>query len=138
MSCRTNVLHRISSSLTLTTLECAPGCSRRSTCGRGRLLLLGQENVPAVLRPARLVVVGALRPLLAVGDDADPPGLDPSGHEIAHGGVGAPLTQSQVVLVGAALVTVPFDQGELVGVRLEPLGAGVQRPRVAGADLRRV
>src|SRR5947209_20584707 len=67
-----------------------------------------------------------------------PAGLDPPRHEIAHGGLGAPLTEGQVVLVVPALVTMPFDQRELVRMGLEPGGAGVQRPGIARADRRRV
>src|SRR2546422_4357395 len=77
------------------------------------LLLLGQEVISAVLRPARLVVLGADGPLLTVGDDRDAVGLDALGHEVAHGGLRAPLAQGQVVLVGSSLVAMPFDQGEL-------------------------
>src|SRR4030095_7250953 len=50
---------------------------------------------------------------------------------MVHRGLGAAIPEGQVVLVGAALVTVPFDQQQLVGVLLQPRGAGVQGLGVA-------
>ncbi len=41
-------------------------------------------------------------------------GVDTLGHEIAHGLLRSPLPEGQIVLVGAPLVTVAFDQNELV------------------------
>src|SRR5262245_61164189 len=49
---------------------------------RGSFLLsLGQEVVAAVLRPARLGLLGAERAFLAVGDDRDPVGLHALGDQ---------------------------------------------------------
>src|SRR4030095_7544666 len=53
---------------------------------------------------------------------------------MVHRGLGAAIPEGQVVLVGAALVTVPFDQQQLVGVLLQPRGAGIEGLGVARTD----
>src|SRR5262249_21504060 len=55
------------------------------------------------------VGLGALRLFLAVADGLDGVGADATLDQGLAGGVGAALTQGQVVLGGAALVTVAFD-----------------------------
>src|SRR6185503_2184472 len=63
----------------------------------------------AILRPAGNVVAHRHRALLAVGNRADALGIDAVlGQEVAHR-LGAPRTQSDVVLAGAALVGVALD-----------------------------
>src|SRR4029450_3080160 len=84
------------------------------------LARLDEEVRAAILRPTRLGLLGANRPLLPVADDGDAVGLDTLGHEIVHRRFRAPLAERQVVLVGAALVAVAFDQHEVVAVRLQP------------------
>src|SRR5207249_8528717 len=84
------------------------------------LLALDREVGAAILRPARLVVFLALRTVLAVADDGDPPRVHAPRDEIVHGRLGPPLAERQVVFVGAALVAVPLDEEQLVRVRLEP------------------
>src|SRR5262249_51540762 len=88
------------------------------TSAGARLPGLDQEVIATVLLPARLVLLGAHRPLLAIRDDGDPAGLDPLRHQVVHRGLGAALTQRQVVLVCAALVAMPFDQHEHAVVAL--------------------
>src|SRR5262249_30672362 len=68
------------SSLTPTHLGSQHDCLRgpdqiSGTAGRF-LLGLGQEGVETVLRPARLGLLGADRPLLAIRDDRDAVGRD--------------------------------------------------------------
>ena len=89
----------------------------------------------AVLRPAGLGVLGAGRPLFAVADDRDTGRRHAVRDEVVHRGLGAPLAQRHVVLVGAALVAVALDQEQPVTVRLQPRRIGVEDPGVAGADL---
>src|SRR3989442_4355440 len=85
---------------------------------------------PAVLAPARLVVLRAQRALLAVADDRDPVRPDALGHEVVHRGLRAPLAERHVVFVGAALVAVPLDEQELTRARLQPRRVPVDRPRI--------
>src|SRR5262249_30488317 len=95
---------------------------RRHTERAARLLRLDQEMRAPVLGPARLVVVGADGPLLAVRDDAEAALRHALADEVVHGGLGPALTEREVVLVGAPLVAVAFDEHQHVGVVLEPRG----------------
>src|SRR5215813_8568892 len=73
------------------------------------LLALREEVVPAVLRPAALVVLSAHRPFLAVGDHGDAICSDALGLQIAHGRLCTAFPEGQVVLVGPALVAVAVN-----------------------------
>jgi hypothetical protein len=81
---------------------------------------LGQKVGPSVLHPARLVVVGADRALLAVGDRHHPRCRYAAGQEIAHGRSGAKIPQPEVVLAGTALVSMALDEQEGARVRVQP------------------
>ena len=89
----------------------------------------------AILAPARLVLLVANRPLLAVADDGDAVRLDALGDEVIHRRLCATLAERQVVLVGAALIAVSFDKYEVLGVRLQPGGVGIEGLRVLGPDV---
>src|SRR5215813_2260556 len=91
------------------------------------LLALGEEVVAPVPRPAALVVLGAHWSFLPKGHRGHSIRGDALGHQIAHGRLGAALAESQVVLGGAALVSVAFDPHELVRICLEPGRAGIER-----------
>src|ERR1035441_5126516 len=73
------------------------------------ILLPCGEVRAAVLLPARLVVVGALRRFLAVSDGLQLVARDPQLDEEFLGGGGAPVAESQVVLGRAALVAMALD-----------------------------
>ena len=70
----------------------------RARGGRG-------DSSPTPPRRARVE-----RPLFAVADGADARGVDAESHQIVLGGVGAAVAEGEVVLLGAALVAVSFDQ----------------------------
>src|SRR5207302_10947541 len=99
------------------------------------LARLGEKVRAAILRPTRLGLLVANRPLLAIADDRDAIGLDALGDEIVHRRLRAPLAERQVVLVGAALVAVALDQQEVVGVRLQPRRVRIEGLGVLGADI---
>src|SRR5258705_3033907 len=96
---------------------------------------LRQEVVAPVLGPAGFGLLGADWALLAVGNDGDAARLDPLRHEVVHGRLGALLTQRQVVLGRAPLVTVAFDQHKVVRVRLEPGGIAVENLGIARPNI---
>src|SRR5712692_2347691 len=102
---------------------------------RRTLLRLDQEVSVTVLGPAGLVVVGADRPLLAVGDDAHAALRHPLADQIVHGRLGPALAERDVVLIGAPLVAVALDEHEHAGVALQPGRVGVERLGVGGPDL---
>src|SRR2546423_2130220 len=77
----------------------------------------------------------ALRALFAVADDRDAARLHTLRHEVVHRGLGPPLAERQVVLVGAALVAVALDEDQEVQVGLQPRRVGVEDLRVLGPDL---
>src|SRR5437016_14243374 len=99
------------------------------------LLRPHEKMRPAVLAPARLVVLRAQRALLAVADDRDPVRPDALGHEVVHRGLRAPLAERHVVFVGAALVAVPLDEQESTRARLQPRRVRVERPRIPRPDV---
>src|SRR5207247_4862607 len=74
--------------------------------GPPSLLLLDHQMGAAVLRPARLAVLGALRLFLAVRDDRDAPGLHALRGGVVLGGVRASLAEGVVVRHSPALVVV--------------------------------
>src|SRR4051794_2649390 len=90
------------------------------------LLLFDQEARAAILRPARLGLLGADGTLFTIADHRDAGGLDALRDEVVHRRARTALTQTEVVLVGAALVAVAFDQHELIAVLLEPRGVRVE------------
>src|SRR5262249_41154567 len=95
---------------------------------------LHEEVRAAVLRPARVVMIAALWSFLSVADRRYACRLNALRDEVIHRGLGAPIAERQVVLFGAALVAVPFDEQARVRVGAEPPGIGVQDLGVAGPD----
>ena len=89
--------------------------SRRLRMGRDMrpapypILLPGREVHAAVLLPARLVVVGALRTFLAVADGLQLVAGNAQLDQEVLGGGGAPVAQGQVVFGRAALVAMALD-----------------------------
>src|SRR4029077_20082864 len=81
------------------------------------LLQLGDSA--AVARPGGLVGADRIGTLLAVADRLDARRRDALGDQILAGGVGAALTERQIVLARAALVAVAFDGDRIVGVFLQ-------------------
>src|SRR5215510_6975261 len=115
----------------------ARGCPPASALARA-LPFLDEELIAAVLGPARLVVLGAGRALLAVRDDGDSVALHALGHQVIHGGLGAAVTEGEVVVVRAALVGVPLDEEQIVRIGVEPLRARVQDLGIARTHRRLV
>src|SRR5579875_3216005 len=73
----------------------------------------------AVLLPARLIMVGAERMLLAPAHRSQPIGSHAERNQKLACRIGAPLAQSEVVLERAALVTVSLDRHPDLGVRAQ-------------------
>src|SRR5579862_8634186 len=93
------------------------------------ILLPGGEVRAAVLLPARLVMVGALRTFLAVADGLQLISGNAELREELLGGGGPPVAQSQVVLGRAALIAMPLDSDAGVGEAGED---GLQRIGILG------
>src|ERR1700756_3233953 len=92
--------------------------------------------VAAVLGPGRLVMAGIERALLAVADGADAAGVDAEGDQILLGLVGAAGAEREVVLLGAALVAMAFDEQVVLRIFLQPGGRGGQRRLRVGGQRR--
>src|SRR6266700_4507339 len=91
-----------------------------------------REFVAAVLRPGVLVMSRIHRPLLAVRNGLDATGVDAVAHEVLLRGVGAPIAQGEVVLVRAALVTVPGNLHPQRGIFLQDRDLLIERLLIAG------
>src|SRR2546425_3156026 len=105
---------------------CRVGCA---------LLALDEEVRPSIPGPAALGMLAADGPLLAIGDDGDAAGRQSLREQVVHGRPRAPLAQGQVVLIGAALVTVALDEDEVIAPRLQPGGVGIEDLGVRGTDV---
>src|SRR2546422_165222 len=75
----------------------------------------------AVLLPAILVVLGADRPVFAVRDGRNPVGGDTEVDEEVLGCGGAPVTQTEVILLASTLVAVTLDRELDVRVSLQEI-----------------
>ena len=72
---------------------------------------------PPVLIPAGFVAVKTERFFFAQTNDMNPSGIHPLRHQVFLGGIGAALTQSNVVIIGASLITMALHlylQAEIV------------------------
>src|SRR5690242_19613757 len=98
------------------------------------LSALHEEVRAAILRPAGLATVAALRPLLAIADRHESRRRDALRDEIVHRGFGAPIAERQVVFFRSALVAVALDQDARVRVGPEPSGIRIENLGVAGSD----
>src|SRR3989442_7897671 len=87
-----------------------PTFNSRPFRGPPCLLLLDHQMGAAVLRPARLAVVRALRLFLALRDDRDAPRPHAPRREGGLGGPRAALAQREGVRPRAPLVAVGLDQ----------------------------
>src|SRR3989442_15235301 len=87
----------------------------------------GHQIASAVLPPRRLVVSGRARPLLAVAHRLDARSIQPEADQVPLCGVGTPLAQGQVVLLGAALVAVALDARAEVWALPRLIVEGLQR-----------
>src|SRR5262249_45132167 len=102
---------------------------------RATLLRLDEEVSAAGLGPARFIVIGADRPLFAIGEDAHAILRDTLADQIVHRRLRPTLAEREVVLVGAALVAVALDQHEHGRVALQPRRVGVECLGVARPDV---
>src|SRR5205809_7586098 len=107
---------------------------RYDSSGPLSLLRLQDEVRAPVEAPALLVVLGALRLLLAVADHVDPARDHAVGGEEIPGGMRPAIAERQVVRLGPALVTVSLDEHGSVGVPVTPLRRRLQRLRVLAPD----
>src|SRR5262245_28521173 len=82
----------------------------RSAEARRSRALLQDEVSAAVLGPGLLGVAGVGGALLAVADGVHPVGADPLRNQVLLGRVRAPVTERQVVLLGAPFVAVTLDR----------------------------
>src|SRR5438552_5448314 len=64
----------------------------------------------AILRPRRFIVTRVERSLFAVADRTDARGVDAEGLQVFLGDVRALVAEGEVVLLGAALVAMAFDE----------------------------
>ena len=106
--------------------------------GEGRCpaaLLNGDGDGATVLCPSLFVRAKRNRTLFAVTDGGDARRINAERGEIVFRGIGAALTQRQIVLAGAALVCVPFDRHTGCRVGGEPLGLTAQGGLVLGVDV---
>ena len=107
--------------------------SARSLADRvGSLGPLRNEVVPAVLLPGLFVMARRAGMLLAVADRRDPIGRNAQIGQVLPRGLGAPLSQRQVVLARAALVAVSLDADPLIRVLLHLIEERLED----GSDLR--
>src|ERR1700734_3900166 len=99
-----------------------------------RPLLSRREMGPAVLLPAGLIRVGALRTLLPVADRLQPGSRHPQLDQEFLGRRGAPVAQAEIVFGRAPFVAMPFDDDRRAGKILHDLlqRVGIPRQRVAG------
>src|ERR1041385_4193242 len=92
----------------------------------------------AILPPRRLVVSRVEGTLFAVAHCADAAAVDAECLQIFFGRVRAAIAEGQVVLLGAALVAVTFDEQVVLPVSLQPVGGGGQRRLRVGRERRLV
>src|SRR6266850_806111 len=88
-----------------------------------------------VAAPAFLGALFAQRALLAVTDDRHPVGADTAGGEVVGGGLRATLAETEVVLGGAALVAMAFDEEDRGRVCLEPRRVPIEGGALLAPDV---
>src|ERR671922_1417185 len=118
-----------------TTARRGAGTRPSSPPGPARLAWLHQEVGASILGPAAFRLLRARRSFFTVADDGDPVGLNALGNEVVHRRFRAAFAESQVVLVGPALVGVTLDEEQVIRIRLQPRRVGVENPRVGGTDV---
>src|SRR5579864_1564970 len=92
----------------------------------------------AVLLPAGLVRLGAERLFLAVADGLDPAGVHAGPNQRVLYRVRAPVSQSQVVLGGAAFVAMPLNRELDVRMLVQELRVALHRRLLVRANRVRV
>src|SRR5258708_39153692 len=90
--------------------------------------------IAAVLRPATLVVILASGKLLTVTDCRDSAAGDTERHQVILGGLRAFCTESDIVLLRAALIAMGFDLNPALRVSLQPGSVGAQHRSVLRLD----
>ena len=89
------------------------------------------EVCAAVLLPARLVVLGAEWALLTVARGLYAVLGNPQTHHVFLYRCGAKISQSEIVFLASALVTMPLDREADLGMQTEEFGILLQRlPRI--------
>ncbi len=74
-----------------------------------RVTLVQNGRRATVLRPGCFVGTGCDGPLFTVGNNADASRVNALGKQIVASGSGTTLAKGEIVLTGAALVTMAFD-----------------------------
>src|SRR5438093_6336044 len=106
-----------------------------------KALLLWLENnefAAAVLGPRGFAVARIGRAVFAKADGVNTVAIDSEVDQILANGQRAALSKGEVVLLGAALVAVSFDQDAHVGIALEIPGDGLDFAGFARLDRRAV
>ena len=75
----------------------------------------------AVMRPRRLARTNFQRLLLSVRNGSDPLRTYAKLHEIALYGIGAAVTQGQIIVTGSAFIAVTFNAHEHTRIPTQPL-----------------
>src|SRR5207244_8085966 len=92
----------------------------------------------AVLGPRLFIMTGVEGTLFAVGRRLDAAGVNAVAHEVLLGRCRAAVAEGEVVLIRAALVTVPADPDPQPRVRLQDRDLLIENRGVPGPDVRLV
>ena len=105
-----------------------PGPNAHSREGAGTARLFTQQHVAApILLMAGLVVVGTEGAILPVRDNRHLLRVDAQIDQETLGGLGPFFAEHEVIIMGPALIAVPGDFEERLGILFEPSGIGRQR-----------
>src|SRR5438034_1282671 len=96
---------------------------------------IDRRDATPVLGIGRVVGVRDLRPLLAVADRLNAAGRDAERDQHVLHGLGTTLAEREVVLAGAALVTMPLDRHGDVRITAQPFGLLLQGLLTFGLDV---
>src|SRR5579864_6720520 len=99
--------------------RCVTGRQGADAAASGLILRQRYDVRPAVLLPARLVMLLAGRAFLAVAHDRKLPGGNSHADQVLLGGFGPLVAQRHVVLSGATLVAVALDGQLIVRIQLQ-------------------
>src|SRR3954468_18038137 len=105
------------------------------TRGEALALFRHHRHRAAVLGPGVLARAQGLGPFLAPADRRHPRRVDALGGEIILGSVGAPVTQREVVLAGAALVAMALDRPPHRRIARQPGGLRVEHRPVLVVEI---
>src|SRR6185503_14459267 len=133
-----------SSTFRTSPLRAQPATSPRASGATAKTLRPAKIVAPAddfelgapVLRPGALVVAVHHGTLFAPRLRLDAAGIDAVAHQVLLGGLGAPVAEREVVLVGAALVAVAADADTEIRIGLQDGDLLIERAHVVRANAR--